>query len=110
SHIKLGGKSVWHKTREMAAIFDDARKRHITLTADLYPYTFWNSTIRVIITDRDFYNRAKVTQAIEENGGPEGIRLIRYSPDAAWVGKTLAEIAKQTGMPVEDVYMKAVRE
>ena len=58
----------------------------IDLTADVYPYTYWHSTIRVIIPDRDFFNPAKVAAAITDNGGPTAIRVVRYAPEAALAG------------------------
>lgn len=111
THIKLGTTPVWHQAaRRMPALFAAARKQGVQLRADVYPYTYWASTIRVLLTDRDWFNRAKVESAIRENGGAEAIRLLRYSPDQSMEGKTLAQIAAAWKVDAADAYMRIVRE
>jgi len=110
THIKLGSVPVWHRAAaRMPAYFDQARREHIDLRADVYPYTYWHSTIRVIVPDRDFFNPAKVANALEVNGGAEAIRLMRYSPEPAMAGHTLAEIAAAWGISPVEAYMRIVR-
>jgi len=55
SHIKLASTGVWHlaKTR-MPGAFEKAKREGVDLKADVYPYTYWEATLRVIVTDRDF--------------------------------------------------------
>jgi N-acyl-D-amino-acid deacylase len=111
THIKLGSVPVWHQAAaRMPAYFERARREHIDLRADVYPYTYWESTIRVIVPDRDFYNSAKVAKALEENGGAEAIRLTRYTPEPAMAGHTLAEIAGTWNATPVEAYMRIVRE
>ena len=110
SHIKLGTRSVWGHTAEVAAVFREAKRQRVDLSADLYPYDFWSSTIRVLVPDRDFFNREKVRRALEDNGGAANIILARYSPDPAWQGRSLADIARRAHLTPEDVYMQVVRE
>ena len=110
THIKLGSVPVWHKAAaRMPAYFDQARREHIDLRADVYPYTYWQATIRVIVPDRDFFNPAKVANALEVNGGAEAIRLTRYSPEPTMAGHTLAEIAASWGISPVEAYMRIVR-
>jgi len=61
---------VWHlaKTR-MPGAFEKAKREGVDLKADVYPYTYWEATLRVIVTDRDFFNSEKVRRAIADNGG-----------------------------------------
>jgi N-acyl-D-amino-acid deacylase len=111
THIKLGSVPVWHQAAaRMPAYFERARREHIDLRADVYPYTYWESTIRVIVPDRDFYNSAKVAKALEDNGGAEAIRLTRYTPEPAMAGHTLAEIAAIWNATPVEAYMRIVRE
>jgi N-acyl-D-amino-acid deacylase len=111
THIKLGSVPVWHQAAaRMPAYFERARREHIDLRADVYPYTYWESTIRVIVPDRDFYNSAKVAKALEDNGGAEAIRLTRYTPEPAMAGHTLAEIAATWNATPVEAYMRIVRE
>ena len=110
THIKLGSTPVWHlAAARMPAYFAAAQRDHVDLTADVYPYTYWHSTIRVIIPDRDFYNPAKVAAAIEDNGGAEAIRVVRYTPEPALAGKTLQQIAAAWHATPVEAFMRIVR-
>ncbi len=110
THIKLGSTPMWHlAAKRMPAYLAQAQQQHVDLRADVYPYTYWHSTIRVLVTDRDFYNRAKVTRALADNGGAAAIRLTRYTPEPAVAGKTLAEIALIWKLSDVDTYMRIVR-
>ena len=79
------------------------------MKADVYPYTYWHSTIRVLITDRDFYNPEKVAKALADNGGAESIRLARYTPEPAMAGKTLDQIALAWKITPVEAYMRIVK-
>lgn len=79
------------------------------LTADVYPYTYWYSTIRVIVSDRDFYNEDKVAQALADNGGAAAIRLVIYAPEPALAGKTLEQIAAIWNVTPVAAYMRIVK-
>ena len=110
THIKLGSTPVWHQAaRRMPAYFRAARREHIDLRADVYPYTYWHSGIRVLVTDRDFFNPQKVARALADNGGAGAIRLAHYTPEPAVAGKTLAEIAAIWGVSEVDAYMRVVK-
>lgn len=92
SHVKLGTAAVWGKAKEVTAFFGDP-----TVTADVYPYTYWQSTISALSPSRDWGNRSIWVKALADVGGPGNIRLSKFSPDKAWEGKTIAELAKRTG-------------
>jgi N-acyl-D-amino-acid deacylase len=110
THIKLATPSVWHKTSQVRELFEQARKQGIDLQADVYPYTFWHSNVRVILLDRDYESREKVAKALADNGGPDRIRFTSYAPDPSVVGKTLTEIAKAWQMAPVDAYVKIIKE
>lgn len=93
----------------MPKLFASATREGVDLKADVYPYTFWHSDIRVIMLDRDFYNPGKVAKAIAENGGADHIRLVHYEPDARANGKNLKEIAEMWGVTPVEAYMRIVR-
>jgi N-acyl-D-amino-acid deacylase len=110
THIKMGSTSVWHQAaKRMPEYFERAQREGIELSADVYPYTFWHSTIRVIVPDRDFFNPQKVEQALAENGGAQNIRIVNYGPEAALAGKTLAEIAAHWQVTPVEAYMRIVK-
>ncbi len=110
THIKMGSTSVWHQAAQrMPELFERARREGVDLKADVYPYTFWHSTIRVIVPDRDYFNPQKVEQALAENGGAQNIRIVNYPPEAALSGKTLAEIATHWQVSPVEAYMRIVK-
>jgi N-acyl-D-amino-acid deacylase len=110
SHIKLGATQVWHMAKDrMPEVFEAARKQNVDLKADVYPYLYWHSTIRVLVTDRDYFNPETVAKALATTGGPDAVRLVRYKPEPALAGKTLSEIAKSWGVTPVDAYMRIVK-
>ena len=110
THIKLGSTPVWHQAAaRMPGYFEQARREHVDLKADVYPYTFWHSTIRVIIADRDFFNADKVARAIADNGGPEAIRLGKYTPEPTLAGQTLAQVAATWRVTPVEAFMRIVK-
>jgi N-acyl-D-amino-acid deacylase len=110
THIKLGTTPVWHlAATRVAKLFADAERRHIRLTADVYPYTFWHSDIRVIMLDRDYFNPKKVAKVIAENGGADHIHVVHYEPEPTMNGKDLAQIAAAWKMTPVEAYMRIVK-
>ncbi|MGE5726596.1 MAG: N-acyl-D-amino-acid deacylase family protein [Acidobacteriota bacterium] len=110
SHIKLATTPVWHMApTRMPEFFAQAKTQDVDLRADVYPYTYWQSTLRVIMLDRDYFNQAKVANVIAENGGADHIRLARYQPDPSLAGKTLDEIGRQWGVTPAEAYGRLVK-
>ena len=110
THIKLGSTPVWHQAAaRMPAYFEQARRERINLKADVYPYTFWHSTIRVIVPDRDYFNAEKVTRAIADNGGAAAIRFGKYTPEPALAGQTLEQVAATWRVTPVEAYMRIVK-
>ena len=109
SHIKLDTSPVWNKAPDVLALMHDAHRRGLDISADVYPYTYWQSTIIVLIPTRDWSDRKAWETGLAEVGGPEHVRLTTYTPDAAWSGKTLAEIAAMTGHDAVTVIQEIVQ-
>ena len=96
SHIKLGSASVWGKSKEVLKMMADARKRGLDITADVYPYLYWQSTIVVLIATEQWDNRAQWTKGLADVGGADHVLLSAYTPQPEWEGKTIAAIAALT--------------
>jgi N-acyl-D-amino-acid deacylase len=96
SHIKLDTAPAWGKAGEALRLMDEANRHGLDITADVYPYLFWQSTITVLIPSRDWENRALWEKGLADVGGASHVRLTSYSANAAWAGKTIAEIAGMT--------------
>jgi len=115
SHIKLAVASMWGKFDKVKNLFTDvnrglanSRKPDWKLTADIYPYTYWSSTISVLTNSRDWGNKKVWEDGLRDVGGPQNVVLTRYSPDPTWVGKSLAEISKMTRKDSADLIMEAI--
>jgi N-acyl-D-amino-acid deacylase len=93
SHTKLAMRNIWGQSDKLLKKLDSARAAGIQLTADVYPYAYWQSTMTVLFPDRDFKNRKTAEFALTEITTPEGVLLGNYSPDTTYIGKTLAEIS-----------------
>ena len=82
SHIKLAMHNIWGRADSLLAIFEGARKNGIDITADIYPYAFWNSTIRVLFPDRNFTDEKEAELILKEITLPEDIILGSYEVQA----------------------------
>jgi N-acyl-D-amino-acid deacylase len=94
SHLKLAMHNIWGKSDSLLALFDDARKKGIDITADIYPYAFWNSTIKVLFPDRNFSDEKEADLILKEITLPDDIILGSYEVQPEYAGKSLAAIAK----------------
>lgn len=97
SHIKIALKDEWGTANRLIATLQKARAEGIDITADCYPYDFWNSTLRVLFPNKNFTNPAAAHFAAEHLFDPEGSVLVRFAPDTTYKGKTVAEIARMRG-------------
>lgn len=97
SHIKLAARDAWGQAPRIISRLERARAEGIDITADAYPYTFWNSTLRVLFPDRRYSDTASARLAVEKLCDPDSSMLVRYLPEPAWEGKMLSEIARLRG-------------
>lgn len=95
SHIKIANKQDWGKANQVIQTLDSARKAGIDITADVYPYTFWNSTLRVLFPDKKFTSLKSAELATQQLFDPAESVLVRFAPYPSYAGKTIAAIAKE---------------
>lgn len=127
THIKARGTTAWGSAPEMIARIEAARARGLRLYADQYPYTTSGSDGHVTLIpswlwdDRDGGGidyaarlhaalnesltagavRQDIAHQIMRRGGPGRIFVMEY-PKAAYVGRSLEDIARERGLdPVE---------
>lgn len=110
SHLKLGMRSLWGQTDRLLGRLEEARRRGVEVTADVYPYTEWHSTLTVVFPDRDFEDRAAAEFALREVAAPDGLRLGVFAPRPAYAGRTVAEISALRGTDPPQTLMDLVRE
>jgi N-acyl-D-amino-acid deacylase len=111
SHMKLGSVSSWGRMAEYQALMKEVDAAGgPRITGDCYPYTFWQSTLRVLVLSRRYDDLGDVKRGVDDNGGPDNIQLARYAPNPAYEGKSLAQIAKELGKDPYTLYMEMIRE
>jgi N-acyl-D-aspartate/D-glutamate deacylase len=93
SHIKLAKKSDWNTATSILTQLEKARAEGVQITADVYPYTFWNSTLRVLFPSRDYTNMASAQLAVTQLFDPTQSYIVQFAPHKSYVGKTLSAIA-----------------
>ncbi len=108
SHFKIGMKGKWGLARKLLADLQTARSEGVNVTADVYPYEYWMSTLEVLFPKRDFDNRASAEFALSELASPEGMLIAGYEAQPEYVGKTIAQIAKESGEAPADTYMRLI--
>jgi N-acyl-D-amino-acid deacylase len=108
SHVKLALAPVWGKTGEVFRLLDGARARGLDITADVYPYTYWQSNIVVLLPPKTDAraDRAAWERALKNVGGAGNVLLTGADPESAWQGKTLAEVAALLGKPAADAALE----
>ena len=107
THMKLAMTSLWGRADELIAKLDSARAAGIDITADVYPYTYWQSTMTVLIPDGNF-TREAAAFALREVATPDGIIFGRFSPEPSYRGRTLEEIAEERGEDPVTTYLALV--
>ncbi len=108
SHIKLALPSVWGQSKQAIKMFEDARKSGLDITADVYPYTFWQSTITVLTASREWDRIGVWRQAVKDLGGADKIRLGTCTYKKEWEGKTVQQIADMTSMEPAEIIQEIV--
>ena len=110
SHFKLAARGLWGQAGEILERLDEARAAGLEITADVYPYEYWQSTMTVLFPDRDFTDREAARYALEELVVPDGMIIGRFGPDPTLEGMTLAEISAARGTDPVTTYMDLIAE
>lgn len=109
SHLKIGARKLWGSADKVLKMLNDARASGVDITADVYPYTYWQSTMRVMFPKGVYDDRNDLAQTLEQSTPPDALYFARYAPDPSIVGSTLAELAKERGKPAVDVYLDLMK-
>ena len=128
SHIKALGREVWGKSEEAIRLIKEARAEGINVTANQYPYAASGTSIAAALIPRsadygegeqffknieDPATRARLLAEMEANmkrrGGAESL-LITSARDKRLVGKTLAEAARERGVPPTEAALQILKE
>ncbi len=110
SHFKLAARGLWGQAAELLARLDEARAAGLDITADVYPYEYWQSTMTVLFPERDFTDREAARYALDELVAPDGMIIGRFGPDPTLEGMTLAEISAARGTDAVTTYLDLIAE
>jgi N-acyl-D-amino-acid deacylase len=93
SHMKLAMRGLWGQGDSLIHVLDRARAQGINVTADVYPYTAWQSTLTVLYPKRNFDDRAETEFILKQVSGPEDLLVTRFDANREYAGKTVGQIA-----------------
>jgi N-acyl-D-amino-acid deacylase len=110
SHIKLGTMGVQGKAAEYIQVIEAARKHGLDFLADCYPYDAWHANLKVIVPDKQYENPKSVATALASYGGGSHITITEFSPNPAYVGHTIADLAKANKLSEVEMYIRLIRE
>ncbi len=110
SHLKLGMLPLWGMTDSLFTVLNAARASGVDITADVYPYPYWQSTLTVLFPNRDFGNRREAAKILSEIAKPEGLLIGAFAANASYRGKTVAALAVQRGEDPASTLMGLIAE
>ncbi|EAQ96867.2 N-acyl-D-aspartate/D-glutamate deacylase [Congregibacter litoralis KT71] len=110
SHIKLAAKKLWNQAPELLEKLDAARAEGIDITADVYPYEYWASTMWVLLPDRDADNLEEIAFVLDQLTPASGIIFTRYEANPDYVNQSVAEIAKSRGTSEVQTFSDLLKE
>jgi len=136
SHLKVAGKSNWHKRDALLEAIDEAREDGIDVTFDQYPYTAGSTMLSAILPPwahsggsehllqrlGDNEARARMREWIEtETSGWENmadyagwdgviVSSVRSRRNERWVGRSLEDIGAARGVHPADAAMDLMLE
>lgn len=94
SHVKIALRSQWNTSAALLQQLQQARQEGVDITADVYPYTFWNSTLKVLFPSRKYTSLPDAELAVTQLCDPTGSVMVHFAPVPAYEGKTLSQIAQ----------------
>ena len=110
SHIKLAMTRLWDTAPALIAQLDAARAEGIDITADIYPYTYWQSHMMVLLPERDPTDLNAIRFVLQELAPPDGIIFTHFPTRPELVGKTLTEVAGFYGKSPADTFSLLAQE
>jgi len=97
SHIKLGMVDLWGQADSVIHVLNRARAAGVQVTADIYPYTFWQSNLGVLFPKRNFADSVEAAFVLAHVARADGIIFNSFARHPEYVGKNLAQVARMRG-------------
>jgi len=105
SHIKLADKAFWGTTEDVVDKMNAARAEDVQISADIYPYLYWQSNLAILFPERDYTDRGVATYTFEHTTDPETLIIARFEPEPSYNGLSIAEIARLNEQDVESTLL-----
>lgn len=94
SHFKIAIRSLWGQAQRLLDRLDQAREDGVQITADVYPYEYWQTILGIFEPPLGSNVRQEIAFALEELALPEALIMSHFEPEPTYVGKSIAEIAE----------------
>ena len=88
---------------DLLSILNNAREKGIDVTADIYPYTAWQSTITVLYPDKNFDDPDEAKYILENISSPDDILFVAHKIHPEYINKTLRQIASEKSKTPEEM-------
>jgi len=109
SHMKISSLRFWGQAPVILAQLDAARAAGVDVSADVYPYTAWNTTMRVLFPQTKFDDPAEPAAIFRDVVPANKIVLQTYRPEPALAGRTIAAIAAERGVDPATLYVSLMQ-
>src|SRR5438034_1490190 len=110
SHMKLAMRGLWGRGDSLIKVLNRARSQGIDVTADVYPYTMWQSSLTVLYPKRNFSDRSETDFILKEVASPEDLVIGEYVPNPSYEKKNIAQIAILRGSDPATTLMDLIAE
>ena len=110
SHLKLGMHDLWGQADTLIGVLDRARASGVQLTADIYPYTYWQSNLGVLYPERNFSDRTETAFVLTHVALAGDILFNSFRGHPEYAGKTLAQVGELRRTTAEQTLMDLLAE
>lgn len=110
SHAKISTMRLWGAAPRIIAQLDAARAAGVDVSADIYPYTAWNTTMRILFPNANFADPSGPAAIFRDLVSADRIVFEAYAPNPALVGRTVADIAKELGSDPATLYVRLMQD
>jgi N-acyl-D-amino-acid deacylase len=108
SHLKLALLDRWGQVPQLLRRLDAWRAQGLDITVDAYPYTYWHSGLTVLFPKRDFTDLEAARYVLAHTTPADGLILAHFTPQPAYIGKNLEQIAKERGTSPEQTLLDLI--
>ena len=110
SHIKLGMHDLWGQAEKLLGVLDRARASGVAITADIYPYTYWQSNLGVLYPKRNYADEKETEFVLAHVSLADDIIFNNFRAHPEYTGKTLAQVAELRRAPAARTLMSLLAE